>query len=671
MFSATVNQGKLYLPDENGDVEYKNKKYSLLTNLVLPNETLKVKQYQFYHFNQLVSVEFNVGLLEVEASAFEQCNIKNIELSDTVTKIGKSSFSSHSLQTFTSNSVKDVSGVFSNCTLLNTLNLNALEELDTTSFDSDKRLTDINISNSETLSSDDGVVYSKDMTELIYCPRAKEGSVAIPEGVTTIKKDAFYKCTHVSFISLPSTLLTIEDHAFYSCAALQSLEIPDSVTSIGVEILSKTNLKSLTIPFVGSSPSVKKGNIYLFGGDGYAKKITIGNACKDLAYDSLANSNLEEVYIPDSLKDLPKGLFTKCTKLKKISLPFVGGGYRNAEFMAYLFGASKGNTDSGAPKTLKEIEIRGGYELDDYAFYGFNYVTKITLPDTIESIGVNCFYGCNSLVELTVPFVGSTVNDNQFMAYLFGDTTKTNPDTSRDNNYVTPNSLTTLIILDGMTKISTNCFAGLKKNLATIELPNTITEIEEKAFYDADSLTSIIIPDSVTTLGKSVFESCDGLETLVIGNGVTKLKSGLLTNCSSLQSLTIGSGVTSVEYGCFGDRLYFNTLYWNATNCASFENGKQSYWPLYQAASITTIVIGNNVTNIPKYFAWGCTGLTSLTIGNSVSTINEYAFNNCLALNSITYTGYSTNWSVIGKGNNWNRNVPATFVQCKDTKVNL
>ena len=257
------------------------------------------------------------------------------------------------------------------------------------------------------------------------------------------------------------------------------------------------------------------------------------------------------------------------------------------------------------------------------------------------------------------------------MAYLFGDTTKTNPDTYRDNNYVVPNSLVTLRILDGMTKIPTNCFYGLKKSLTTIELPNTITEIEEKAFYDADSLTSIIIPDSVTTLGKSVFESCGGLETVTIGNGVTKLKSGLLTNCSSLKTLTIGRSVTSLEYGCFGDRLYFNTLYWNATNCSSFESGKQSYWPLYQATSITTIVVGDNVTNIPKYFAWGCTGLVNLTIGSSVSTINEYAFNNCTALSNITYTGYSTNWSIIGKGNSWNRNVPATFVQCKDTKVNL
>ena len=671
LFSADVSQGKLYLLDDNGDVAYKNKNYSLLTNLVLPSETLKVKQYQFYHFTQITNVTFNYGLLEIETSAFEQCNIKNIELSDTVTKIGKMSFSSHSIQTFTSHSVKDVTGVFNNCTLLNTLNLDALEELDTTLFDGDKRLAAININNSEVLTSVDGVVYSKDMTELIYCPRGKEGSVEIPEGVTTIKKDAFYKCTYVSSISLPSTLLTIEDQAFYSCTALSSLVIPDSVTSIGVEILSKTKLQNLNIPFIGSSPNDKRGNIYLFGKDGYAKKITLGNACKDLAYDSLESSSLEEIYIPNSLKDLPKGLFTKCTSLKKISLPFVGGGFRGTEFMSYLFGANSGTIYSGIPKTLKEIEIRGGYELDDYAFYGFSSVTKITLPDTIEEIGVNSFCGCNSLIELTVPFIGSTVNDNQYFAYLFGDSVGSRPDTYRDNNYVLPDSLTTLKIRDGMTSIPTNCFYGLKKNLSTIELPNTITEIEDKAFYDADSLTSIVIPDSVTTLGKSVFESCSGLEVVVIGDGVTRLKSGLLTGCSSLKTLTIGRSVTAVESGCFGDRLYFNTLYWNATNCASFEKGKQSYWPLYQASSITTIVIGDNVTNIPKYFAWGCTGLTSLTIGSSVSTINEYAFYNCLSLASITYTGYSTNWSIIGKGDYWKHNVPATYVQCKDTKVNF
>ena len=251
------------------------------------------------------------------------------------------------------------------------------------------------------------------------------------------------------------------------------------------------------------------------------------------------------------------------------------------------------------------------------------------------------------------------------MAYLFGNNTS---DTYRYNDNVVPASLKTLKILDGLTEIASYCFYNLS-NLEAIELPTTITSIKEYAFKNCRALKNVSIPDAVTTMEKNAFDSCTGLETLMIGNGVTKIKENTFANCSSLQSVTIGSSVTDISNTAFGTRLYFNTLYWNATNYVY--SGHYSDWIFkkIRAESITTIVIGDNVKNIPNYFAWGCTGLTSVVIGSNVSSIGDSAFRNCDALVSITYNGYSTNWSIIGKGENWKLNVPATYVLCKDTKI--
>ena len=51
---------------------------------------------------------------------------------------------------------------------------------------------------------------------------------------------------------------------------------------------------------------------------------------------------------------------------------------------------------------------------------------------------------------------------------------------------------------------------------------------------------------------------------------------------------------------------------------------------------INSLVIGNNITSIPEYAFYLCTGLTSITIGNSVTTIGEHAFSGCKSLTSVT-----------------------------------
>lgn len=82
-------------------------------------------------------------------------------------------------------------------------------------------------------------------------------------------------------------------------------------------------------------------------------------------------------------------------------------------------------------------------------------------------------------------------------------------------------------------------------------------------------------------------------------------------------------------------------------------------------------VIPNTVTSIGDYAFDSCPNLTSVTIPHSVTSIGEYAFSSCPCLTNLNFTGTMEQWNAISKGESWNVNVPATYIQCSDGQVAL
>ncbi|MCR5723594.1 MAG: leucine-rich repeat domain-containing protein [Treponema sp.] len=109
----------------------------------------------------------------------------------------------------------------------------------------------------EFFTASDGIVYSRDMQTLVRCPRGRTEPVHIPEGVTAIGEGAFSFCTTLQSITLPETLTKIEKLAFEGCAALSEISLPQSLTSIGKQaFFGCSSLREVTIPrqvtFIGS-----------------------------------------------------------------------------------------------------------------------------------------------------------------------------------------------------------------------------------------------------------------------------------------------------------------------------------------------------------------------------------------------------------------------------------
>ncbi len=84
-------------------------------------------------------------------------------------------------------------------------------------------LTAINVDgNNPNYSSANGIVYSKDMTELILCPTGLT-SVVIPMSTTSIGSRAFSGCTNLTKIMIPKSVKNIESGAFTGAAGLTSI----------------------------------------------------------------------------------------------------------------------------------------------------------------------------------------------------------------------------------------------------------------------------------------------------------------------------------------------------------------------------------------------------------------------------------------------------------------
>ena len=97
-------------------------------------------------------------------------------------------------------------------------------------------------------------------------------------------------------------------------------------------------------------------------------------------------------------------------------------------------------------------------------------------------------------------------------------------------------------------------------NLYFYAIPDTVTTICDRAFYNCDSLTSLTIPNSVTAIGGGAFGKCSSLISLTIPNSVTAIGGGAFWKCSSLISLTIPDSVSFIGSDSFSGCYSLTTL---------------------------------------------------------------------------------------------------------------
>lgn len=89
------------------------------------------------------------------------------------------------------------------------------------------------------------------------------------------------------------------------------------------------------------------------------------------------------------------------------------------------------------------------------------------------------------------------------------------------------------------------------KALKSVNIPHTVTYIDQSAFNNCDGLTEVAIPISVTSIGNYAFNECDGLTSFTIPDSIKSIGSYAFRYCRNMISVTIGSSVTSIGSNAF------------------------------------------------------------------------------------------------------------------------
>ncbi len=253
-------------------------------------------------------------------------------------------------------------------------------------FNDCKNLTSISVSNENiNYSSADGVLFNEDKTELIRFPyKNKNDNYIIPNSVTIIGKEAFYKCTGLASVTIPDNLTTIEKEAFRECKGLKTLTLPDSVTGIGNHAFYMcTNLSGINIP-----DSVTVLGEYSFSNCTSLTSITIPDNITSIEnYTFHACNSLKTITLPENLTSIGENAFQSCESLTAITIPDGVTSIGKGAFQRCI--------------RLSSITIPDNIvSIEESTFRGCSYMDSIIIPESITDIESFAFEGCDILNDV-------------------------------------------------------------------------------------------------------------------------------------------------------------------------------------------------------------------------------------------------------------------------------
>lgn len=464
-------------------------------------------------------------------------------------------------------------------------------------------------------------------------------NLVVPQGVEEIKKNAFYGCLSLNTLQLNDDLKRIRNGAFKACGYLTELTVPNSVDTIEEEAFYQCYNMA---------------------------KVTFGNGLKKLGIRSFGElHNLSEFCVDD--------LSQWCG----VEIEYDGNPLRWANHL----------TVGG--EVIDELVIPYGVEvINTYVFEGGTF-SKITIPETVTTIGTSAFSRCTGVQELIWKArdcsTSGSLSCENIEKLTIGDEVTQLPLSFAYNTkikglvipgslkkighraFYNTTSLNSLILEEGVEEIESEAFSGCK--IKELVIPNSLLRLNESAFSYCEQLHTLTLGRSLEMVG-GAFYKCENvkkivlnsinltsivlvaplLNELVISDEVKRIPS-FLCNESLLESVDLPSSVEYIGAHAFqrsnslkqvrmGDsvKAIEESAFWSCENLEEI-NIPNSVQTIGDGAlsntSLECIVLPESVKEISNNLFAGCNKLISVVMGDSVTNIGSNAFINCTKLNSI------------------------------------
>jgi len=651
--------------------------HSLVTAVSLPN-VRTIGSFAFASCYELTEIDFtgNTVMSEIGSYAFAHNDkITELKLPATVNVIGKGVL-------FNSKNISRISlpfvGQYGDGTGDTKFNY-LFKGFDVTSFE---KLVSVEILGGSVIGDDafNGLSHIQELTLPNY-------------GLQAIGKQAFSGLFRVSNINIPYGVEHIGEEALKGMSAVTQLFIPDTVENIGANAFaSMSGLKYIRIPFIGKSIDggrfsevfsdtadfcrvvVASGEIgnyafynfnkiteielpngatyigeYAFNGLNQIEYIDIPKTVNHIGrYAFYGMASLKELVIPDGVTEIQRHTLQGLSSLTKITVPFVGSSLNNPidTSFSYIFGGGTDwlNSNAYVPQTLKTVIVTGGSVIGERAFWGLQYITSLTLPESITSIQQSALMGMSGIQELVLPFIGTSEFEGNELYRLF----------NTDYSEYIPNSLKTLHISRGVI---------LKDSLSDYLSSNSIVEIfigGGVSFIDSDAfLVSKLLAEIYVDKNNAEYRSTDGIllskdgarlikfpsqkamEEFVLPSTVLEIEKNAFNGASYLKSITALSHLESIGEYAFANSSIESAVFDGAYSISSLGDGL-----FYKANELKSLVLPfipgdfmdvfaltspsfsikiNSGEKIYDRMFYGLQGLKHIVLPDSLQFIGNYA----------------------------------------------
>lgn len=193
-------------------------------------------------------------------------------------------------------------------------------------------------------------------------------------------------------------------------------------------------------------------------------------------------------------------------------------------------------------------------------------------------------------------------------------------------------NITEVILPDGITKIGHKAFFQTK-SLQKINFPKSLKAIEQQAFRGS-GLTEVNIPGA-TAIGNAAFLSCTDMKTLTIPK-VTFLGTMCFRHCSQLKTVTVpvSANIGKKPDASLKDYNLLFDLPKDKKSSINYENnsGNVAFGDCY---NLTEAILQDGITTVPEAMFSFCGDLKNITIPASVKSVQDDAFRRCLSLTSM------------------------------------
>ena len=336
-------------------------------------------------------------------------------------------------------------------------------------------------------------IFSTDKKSIIGITDKQIQHITIPSDIEVIGEKAFENCSLLESVEMPPSITNIEDYAFAGCSSLKTIDLPPGVIHIGIGAFRDcSSLRSIDMP---------------------DSLTTIGALAFDLC------SKLEEVYLPSNLYEIEDGTFTNCEALKKVRFPsklrVVG---------ECAFGSCTSLEQVSFPNTVEQIK--------DRAYVGCINIKEINIPIRVCSIGTCALetsdsLGNSSLSNIIVDKDNQMYSSAHGILYDKKKMTVVKMPPDKEINTITlPESVNKigvcsfseckhLVKIELSPKTQEICDEAFfySHSLQFITMSDSITKIGDFAFAGT-AIKSIVIPQSVDEIGTQIFYECSALEEI-------------------------------------------------------------------------------------------------------------------------------------------------------------